>query len=861
MTSGTQGFRDLSGDINPIGSVMSRVIEARRLAKEEYDFAQKEAEKYQTSLQEAGIPKGYFFKRALSYKFGGEYAENTSNKIKNIRSQASQIKGSVAKKGYSKSERVNMFLDAFDQKASKSKFRDRFTDLYKDSFVDDPLTRPMSSLVKPGSKRRFKKAVFGDDLDKKKRIQKEDILKVLAGISDSLNATARSISENTSGISANLIQAHNVQNELVQQIKYNGSTIEDKLDQIVKALSTQNQIQDQAVKNEKNQQQESQLEQQTISSQDVSFDDLQTAKDESNEPDITSVSRPVGGAPSVSTIPKPGMDYPQLEKGGIVSGPDTGYPVMLHGTEAVIPLKNRSTDNISGNEVTKKDGSVNPVSKMMPQYERGTSPQFNKIDFSPTSTTQSSVIAQDVVNAMTLPKKAVGADLLSSTTDYMNSIGSGNPQLNSEIAKVQRPIAKTFGLSASTVNVATKNKSFAGKKEEDKKDSTTDKKKNILEQIGDSVKELFDGILEKINGGTPPGDNPPGSMGDVDYSNLKSGDISTTAGKVANLYDEFRSLGWTEDASKRMIAEIGREGGMQNKNLFGTHTDPSAGIPNTGMISWNRSRRDKLVEEARKAGVWDESKGQIKETAQGLRFQARFLDAEMRSSYTSVSDIVRDSGAKGSDISKAFKEDFIVYRTDQGYSGGPDSEYGSNKTEEWYKTLKLDTTDLEATRGSVQTQTASQRMQRNYGQGVESTVRFKLNGQWYNAVKTTNGFDFYDEGSTPLPLDDTKVTDPKKLEPLIREFDKLKTKSLGDQALLTPTDQRQQQVARAQGIAKDPESDGFGQVAVLNIGNTSKQPSAGSELQNTTSDVIGSEPSPNPLVSLYQNPINSYDIS
>ena len=138
--------------------------------------------------------------------------------------------------------------------------------------------------------------------------------------------------------------------------------------------------------------------------------------------------------------------------------------------------------------------------------------------------------------------------------------------------------------------------------------------------------------------GGPPGGGPPGGgkMGSpVDYSNLKSGDISTMAGKSAVLYDEYRNLGYTDEGAKRLIAEIGREGGMDNKNLFGTHTDPSAKISNTGMFSWNQDRRTALIDQAKNAGVWDETKGQIKETAEGLRFQARFSANENKTHFFS----------------------------------------------------------------------------------------------------------------------------------------------------------------------------------------------------------------------------------
>jgi hypothetical protein len=228
-----------------------------------------------------------------------------------------------------------------------------------------------------------------------------------------------------------------------------------------------------------------------------------------------------------------------------------------------------------------------------------------------------------------------------------------------------------------------------------------DKFSSIVDRFANVVSKLFNMKNEKSKGssgssgsagggggktsGSPGGGGNPGSP--VDYSNLKSGDISTMAGKSAVLYDEYRNLGYTDEGAKRLIAEIGREGGMDNKNLFGTHTDPSAKIPNTGMFSWNQDRRTALIDQAKKAGVWDETKGQIKETAEGLRFQARFSANEIKTRGAGVPEALTTQGYSGAKISQLLRDKYVVYRTDRGYSGGPDSEYGSVKTGEWYKKL------------------------------------------------------------------------------------------------------------------------------------------------------------------------------
>jgi len=51
------------------------------------------------------------------------------------------------------------------------------------------------------------------------------------------------------------------------------------------------------------------------------------------------------------------------EGGGIFTGPDSGYTATLHGTELVVPLNNKVTDGISGNEVTSSGSTVSNIFK------------------------------------------------------------------------------------------------------------------------------------------------------------------------------------------------------------------------------------------------------------------------------------------------------------------------------------------------------------------------------------------------------------------------------------------------------------------------------------------------------------------
>ena len=85
MASGTVGYTDTRGNRDYTSMIASqigkRVKEASDMASEERAFASKQAEAGGTSLEEAGIGKGYFFKRALGSRFGGDRIARTRGRL------------------------------------------------------------------------------------------------------------------------------------------------------------------------------------------------------------------------------------------------------------------------------------------------------------------------------------------------------------------------------------------------------------------------------------------------------------------------------------------------------------------------------------------------------------------------------------------------------------------------------------------------------------------------------------------------------------------------------------------------------------------------------------------------------------
>lgn len=872
MSAGTVGFTDTRKDTNHIGRVISRIIEARKLAEEERAYAESIANRYQTSLEEAGIERGYFFKKALRWKFGGEFKQKKLAQVSTWKTRGGLLKtaltGKSGKNKLSKFERSQAIFDMFKANDKPKTFRDKFRPLYE-GFVDDPMLRPMSHWVKPGTAKKIQKATT-----RKKRVSKEDILDSLGAVTESIQKIAESISEKNKVVADQMIHSSVLQGMMHEQLKSNADSLDNKLQKIINALSNQTEFEKETLKKAENRRAENKLERQKDVASIVNFDNLLTKEDESK---ISATSAQDVEFQQMAAYEQP--DIPKAESGAIFSGPDSGYLAELHGDEVVVPINNNYTQGepsaVDGKVRPKPNGKVRPKPKqsIIPKYETGTSvgtssqnkdtsPITAKFGFNATKniigvggggTTESTKLTQSMMDVMSLPMMATGGSLLAATSMYMQRMAGEGVNIAPEIEKVARPIASVFGLPSSLTRVAKKStqKKGAGREEE-----TGESKKNIISKLIDGFGELMKKLSEGVNRPTPP--PGPGNGEEIDYSNLQAGDVSSTAGKVATLYDEMRDLGFTPEASKRLISEIGREGGMQNANLFGTHTDPAAGIPNTGMISWNQTRRDKLIAEAKKAGVWDESKGQFKVSAEALRFQVRFLRNEMATGNADMQETLRlltDTGANPAEISRRLRDDVIIYRTDAGYSGGPDPEYGSVRNKEWYNRLKLNE-DLERTRQQSTTPPSSQPVQlgqaitNNYGLGLHQERTF-IHPQYgeIKAHKTDKGFDFYGPGFK-------NRLDMSPSNPQAKSIVDYFTSTNGGQQIAPPSSSRTQREQDVSSISRPSggRSSGGG-LTILNTGGGQQVASAGSS-PYPSGDTSGAESGENPTQNFYSNPFS-----
>jgi hypothetical protein len=120
-------------------------------------------------------------------------------------------------------------------------------------------------------------------------------------------------------------------------------------------------------------------------------------------------------------------------------------------------------------------------------------------------------------------------------------------------------------------------------------------------------------------------------------------------------FSSFKKLGYTDEAAKTLVSEIGRENGFNEDetgklgDIFGYHVDPYNKVTNVGMFSWQGSRAKNLEK------ILKEKKllvnGKIKRSQESMDVMAEFLDEEMK-----LDDKMKDARAALFDSNKTYDD-------------------------------------------------------------------------------------------------------------------------------------------------------------------------------------------------------------
>ena len=634
MAAFTEGFSNVSGGEGKgpqhLGKVIGLVLEARQMASDQRREAQKKLSEQAPALtlEDFGINKGYFFKKALQHNFGGEFIDKKKENLKKLLSATRVLKSK--KKLYVTTR--NFLRDSIKVDGGRaSSFRKKFD--YKLE-VETPAGLEDSSA-------KVAKAASGGGGPK----TKQDFLTAVTEIAKSLQSTAQSINnavnQNT-GIASGIVTS---QKNIVVEISHRTDRVTDKLEAIAAAVNQQTEFLKKAKTTAKADKLQAESELQRLDkSFNTRFDNLRTKKDESKE---MSTSETISNKSQTNDIQDPWGDF---EKGGVIEidGPDTGYkattpdgvPFTAHGRELmartptggtqIIPVDNRATDGIQGNEVTPGGDLMAEKGMKIPKL-----PDFSKLsplsglDLSKpfkaaSSPITSSVVggAQNMLDAMQLPFRAVGASLLKVTGDVRNRLGSVSSVADAKLNNITNVIANAFGLSSQDV-APTKASSEANarvRKSLDKKEeSGNDLKWYHLQAIKNFLGDKWNQTGNLINSTKEGGKNL--------LNNMLGRNKEFSQKEIATiLVKEFKKQGLSDIGAQLATAEFMRESSLLQSNVLGSHMDGNERAWGAG--SWQLDRDDALFKHLNeKYGITPENFANSGQ--KGIKGQASFMLEEI----------------------------------------------------------------------------------------------------------------------------------------------------------------------------------------------------------------------------------------
>ena len=689
MAAFTEGFSDSGAGEGKLGQHLGKaigmVLEARQLASDEKRHAQKKLAEQGFSLQDVGIDKGYFFKKALQHEFGGAFIDRHKSSLKKLlvarRLLHSKKKLYVTTRNFLREN--SRFASVDNQRAEG--FRKKFRHLYK--VENDDVETPAGL---EDSSEKVAKAASGGGGPK----SKQDFLTAVTEIAKSLQSTAQSINnavDQNTGIASGIVTS---QKNIVVEISHRTDTVSDKLEAIAAAVNQQTEFLKRAKEDAKLDQTEKRMEGKKDIADTFRPDDLSTKKED--ESLKASTSQQIDIKDKTTNDPEI-----TAEKGAyIIDGKKSGYdidvdgtPVRAHGKElvkplgkgktAIVPLDNYATDGIEGNEVT-PGGDLMAEKGLtlasMPTVPSLTGDQLVKgldgLKIPKTSTTSSpsstSGGSQDMITAMELPFRAVGASMLKVTADLRNRLGAVSPAADGKLNNIMNIITNAFGLSSQDV-APTKSSSEANARiretEKQKEDSKDDSK------WYDGIKNFFSNIVEKtgamINAANNKFKETLGSMwkwGQKQFNRFfgkKDKDFSQKE-IAAILVNEFEKQGLSEDGAKLAAAEFMRETSLNQGLVLGSHDD--GGVEAFGAGSWQGGREDAFFAHLESLGIKREDIGSSGE--KGIRANASFLVEEIATrggGNVELLELLKKPNLSKEEqdrVRQLFKDAYFVYHQD-----------------------------------------------------------------------------------------------------------------------------------------------------------------------------------------------------
>ena len=442
-----------SGDLTTsiAKQIIGRVQQSSAMASDERAYAEAMAEAGGTSLDEAGIGRGYFFRRALGSRFGGDAVARTRGRFEKNPPKGRDPRGTVGSR----------FRGGFDYRSSFSPNKSSpITPLLgggggpagllgggggiNPSIVPNDTILGKMINVTPGRGRSGGITVHDEKLGK-----------FVVAVGESLSASMNSMNTKTDGIDQGVIVARDGLTATQQQLEDVGSTLEDKLDAIIAEIRGQNALLRKQEDEEEVEKQEDKLEEQKLTKSEKSGTDRSTEWEEDS--DIVKQENDLEDAAAIAGEKQQLMLPParEQERGG--------FNTILHGKEQDL-LTGKTFDGPDTGYKANTSGNIAPINNF---FTRGQTGAASKTGGLPKSSPVKTGRVQGLANipeikketdklakAAVLPVQASGAmtlGVLGKSMGQMDGL-AGEKGVETGIKKIASPIAGMFGVKNSIAN-------------------------------------------------------------------------------------------------------------------------------------------------------------------------------------------------------------------------------------------------------------------------------------------------------------------------------------------------------------------------------------------------------------------------
>lgn len=284
----------------------------------------------------------------------------------------------------------------------------------------------------------------------------------LAKVAEALTSSVTSLNEKMTETEGTIVASKEGIAIIARQLEQNSDILESKLDSIIDILRRQTELAKISEDNVETRQKLLEQNKQDNESGTRRFVPVGEDPEKTRVINIQEDAEEIGSDKNTNPLPYSDTgEFGGFERGGIASGPDSGYYAKLHGDELIVPLDNNYTQG----EPSAVDGKVRRPPMMA---ERGTLPYDKSTpsmqSFGSMPNMFAKTIAPDIPNidlskeeeklhtAMQLPTQAAGVVMLGSLRRSLVGMGPAAGDVSSELQEIAGPIADSFGIKNTMVN-------------------------------------------------------------------------------------------------------------------------------------------------------------------------------------------------------------------------------------------------------------------------------------------------------------------------------------------------------------------------------------------------------------------------